>query len=165
MKEKTDKGGAPTKYKPLYATQAKQLCLLGCTDKELANFFCVTVSTISKWKVENKRFSEALSASKILADGKVAEKLFNRAIGFYYDEVTYEKVSINKVDLEKENIKGDAWKKKVVTKYVIPDVGAQTLWLMNRQKDKWRNKQLDDFDNMPEEVLDEIINRLKSKMK
>ena len=91
-----DKGGAPTKYKPLYAKQAKMLCLLGCNDKELAKFFEVAVSTISKWKLQNKGFSEALRGSKIIADGQVAQSLFKRANGFFYDEVTFEKIFFQK---------------------------------------------------------------------
>lgn len=160
-----DKGGAPTKYKAIYAKQARQLCLLGCTDKELAEFFDVTVSTVSKWKVDNRRFSEALRGAKIGADGQVAESLYKRAVGFTVDEITYERISLNKEDLQDENIKVDVWKKKVVTKHIIPDVGAITMWLKNRQKEKWREKQVNDFEDYPEELLDEIVNRLRSKLK
>ena len=159
-----DKGGAPTKYKAVYANQVKQLCLLGLTDKEISIFFGISVSTFNNWKLNHPRLLEALRGSKILADGQVAEGLFKRAIGFNYDEVSYERVSVNLLQLEGESIKVDAWKKKVITKFAVPDVGAQTLWLMNRQKNNWRSKQVDEFENLPEGALDEIIKRLKEKI-
>ncbi|SDY78195.1 hypothetical protein [Nitrosomonas sp. Nm33] len=39
--------GRPTSYRPEYAEQAYKLCLLGATDKQLAEFFNVVESTIS----------------------------------------------------------------------------------------------------------------------
>lgn len=39
------KGGRPTRYKAEYAQQAYKLCLLGATDKELADFFHVSGQT------------------------------------------------------------------------------------------------------------------------
>lgn len=157
-----NKGGAPSKYKPVFARQAEKLWVLGFTEKKIADLFEVSVSTISKWKLDYKRFSEALSP-KAFADGTVAQSLFKRANGFYVDEVTFEKVSVNE-DLNGENIKVDAFKKKVVTKYIIPDVGAQTLWLKNRQKDIWREKQEDEYSRLSEEQVDEIFKRLQKKL-
>ncbi len=159
---KSNKGGAPTKYIKSYAGQAKKLCLLGCNDKELSKFFCISVSTLNLWKHEHQEFSESLRGGKIIADAEVVTKLFKRATGFFYDEVTFEKISKNN-SLEKENIKIDAYKKKVITKYVVPDVGAQTLWLKNRQKAKWRESERTKFENLTEDQLDEIINALKKK--
>jgi hypothetical protein len=159
-KKEINKGGAPSKYKKIYATEAKKLCLLGCNDKELASFFEISVSTLNKWKLDYKEFSESLKGGKIIADGSIADKLFKRAMGFYYDEVTFEKTSLFET-VETENIKKDAYKKKVIRKYVIPDVGAQTLWLKNRQKNKWRDKQIFEFEKLTDEQLDEIIERLK----
>jgi hypothetical protein len=153
--------GAPTKYKKEYAKQAYKLCLLGCIDKSLAEFFDVSESTISEWKVTHKEFSEALQGSKIIADANVAEQLYKRCIGFYYDEVTFEKIDSLKFLLT-ERINTKPYKKKVVRKYVIPDTGAITMWLKNRQKDLWRDKQNHEFEfeKLSNEQLDEIVNRI-----
>ncbi|WP_300485812.1 hypothetical protein [Methylobacter sp.] len=43
-------GGRPTAYKPEYAEQAYNYSLLGATDKQLAEFFRVSVRTINAWK-------------------------------------------------------------------------------------------------------------------
>ena len=39
--------GRPTKYKEEYAEQAYKLCLLGAKDKEMADFFQVSLSTLN----------------------------------------------------------------------------------------------------------------------
>ena len=160
--KKLNQGGAPTKYKTAYAEQAKKLCLLGCIDKELASFFEISVATLNNWKKDHRGFLESVRAGRIVADASVADKLFKRAMGFYYDEVTFENTSLEKI-LEEENIKMPAYKKKVVRKFVIPDVGAQTMWLKNRQKDKWREKLMVNFNELTDEQLEEIINRLIKK--
>lgn len=162
LAEKNNKGGAPTKYQRSFAAEAKRLCLLGCNDKELANYFEVSVSTLNKWKLEHPEFSESLRGGKMEADAKVAAKLYKRAIGFFYDEITFEKISLER-SLEDEEIKVPAFKKKVVRKYVLPDVGAQTLWLKNRHKTKWREKFQINFEDLTDEQLNEIIDRIMNK--
>ena len=136
--------GGPTKYKPEYVYKAYKLCLLGHTDEDLANFFEVDVATINRWKNDFPSFCESVREGKVVADANVAEGLYKRAIGFSYDEVTFEKID-SKVHLEVTSAgditKDDAYKKKVVTKMVVPDPGAAMNWLSNRQKDQWRNRQ------------------------
>lgn len=136
-------GGRPTKYKPEYAEQAYKLCLLGHTNEELATFFEVAPSTIDEWIAKNNEFSGAVKKGKVIADGEAAEGLYKRAVGFTYDEVTFEKID-GKVNLELStagDIKTeDAYRKKVVTKMIAPDPGAALNWLKNRQPQKWREK-------------------------
>lgn len=50
----------PTKYQEAYAEQARKLCLLGCTDAELADFFEVSEATINNWKLEYPEFLESI---------------------------------------------------------------------------------------------------------
>ena len=87
-------GGRPTDYLPEYCTQVKKLCLLGATDKEIADFFEVTETTINNWKIDHPEFFESIKAGKITADSEVAGSLFKRAMGFEYDEVTFEKIKL-----------------------------------------------------------------------
>ena len=63
--------GRPTDYKPEYIDQAFRLCLLGATDKEMANFWGVEESTINNWKLAHPEFLESIKAGKIDADTKV----------------------------------------------------------------------------------------------
>ena len=80
-------GGRPSKYKPEFAQQAKKLCEFGATDAQLADFFEVAVSTINLWKINYPEFSESLSVPKEMADARVEQSLYRRAMGYEHDEV------------------------------------------------------------------------------
>ena len=71
--------GQPTSYKADYADQAKRLCLLGYTDKELAGFFKVCEATINNWKHEYPKFLESIKEGKEDADCEVVESLYKKA--------------------------------------------------------------------------------------
>ncbi len=158
--QKENKGGRPTKYKPEYAEQAYELCLLGVTDAQLATYFEVNEDTIHEWKKVHPEFSESLRRGKLQADGKIAAALFKRALGFQYDETTWEKIELKAAS--QDDIKIEAFKRKVVTKTVVPDTGAITLWLKNRQKELWRDNELD-FDSLTDEQLDKLLDRIMVK--
>lgn len=128
-----NEGGRPTKYKDEYAEQAYKLCLLGATDKDLADFFEVEESTINNWKNEKNEFLESLKKGKALADANVADRLYQRALGFEHDS---EEI---KVMLDRET--NEQYIERVpVRKIYPPDSTAAIFWLKNRQKEKWRDK-------------------------
>ncbi len=119
--------GRPTKYRPEYAEQVENLCLLGLTDKEIADSLGVSESTINKWKTEFSEFSESIKKGKTFADGAVAGALYNRALGYSHPEDDIRSVG------------GEI----VITptiKHYPPDTGAAIFWLKNRQQAKWRDK-------------------------
>lgn len=122
-----NEGGRPTKYRAAYAEQAFKLCLLGATDKEMADFFGVTEQTVNNWKGEHPRFFESLTRGKMRADAEVASSLYRRALGY-----SHPAVKINQYE-------GTA----VVTPYTEhypPDTPAASLWLRNRRPEIWRDK-------------------------
>lgn len=121
------KVGRPSKFKPEFIEQARKLCRLGLTDKELAEFFEVAESTLNLWKLEHPGFSESLKGGKAIADAEVAEKLFQRATGYEHPEDDIRAVN------------GEI----VITptiKHYPPDTTAAIFWLKNRQPQKWRDK-------------------------
>lgn len=120
--------GRPTEYKQEYNDQARKLCLLGYTDKELAKFFEVTEWTINQWKKEYPEFSQSIKEGKENADAEVAERLFLRAKGYEHP------------DVDIKVIKGKIVKTELI-KHYPPDTAAAMIWLKNRQKKKWRDKQ------------------------
>lgn len=126
-KEKAGRG-RPTKYKPEFAKQAYKLCLLGATDKRIADFFDVTESTLNLWKQEFPEFSESLKAGKEEADSVVAQSLFHRATGYSHPDVDI-KLFKGKIITTK------------LTKHYPPDSTAAIFWLKNRQPKQWRDKQ------------------------
>lgn len=118
----------PTDYREEYAEQARKLCLLGYTDKQLADFFNVSEQTINTWKIKHPQFLESIKRGKEIADVNVVESLYKRAIGIEYDEIEL------KTD-------GKVKSKRVVKKFIPPDTTAQIFWLKNRQPKSWRDKQ------------------------
>lgn len=119
------KGGRETKFKASFYKQVEKLCLLGATDKELADFLEIAQSTLNEWKKNDAKFMESIKKGKEQADSEVASKLYKRAMGYRYKETTEE----------------DGKTIKTVTKEVPPDTIAQMYWLKNRQPKKWRDKQ------------------------
>jgi hypothetical protein len=122
--------GRPTAYREEYAEQAYKLCLLSATDKELADFFGVCEQTIQNWKDAHPEFVGSIARGKDTADANVAERLYQRAIGYSHPAV---------------KIFMPAGADKPVyadyTEHYPPDTPAASLWLRNRQRHKWRDKQ------------------------
>ena len=120
--------GRPSSYKPEYAPQAVKLCRLGATDAEMADFFGVSEQTINAWKNAHPEFLESLKAGKLEADANVADRLYQRAMGY-----THEAVKIA------ANPQGDHVAVPY-TEHYAPDTTAAIFWLKNRRPDQWRDK-------------------------
>lgn len=117
-----------TAYKPEYDEQAEKLCKLGATDKDLADFFEVTEQTINNWKNDFPSFFESIKKGKLLADANVAERLYQRAMGFEHDS---EEIKVVDGDIERVPVR----------KIYPPDATAAIFWLKNRRPKDWRDKQ------------------------
>lgn len=125
--------GQPTKYKEEYNEQAYRICLLyGATDKELGDYFGVCEATIDNWKNEYPKFLGSIKDGKDIADAKVSESLYNRALGYKHE------------DTHISNYQGEITQTKIM-KHYPPDATSAIFWLKNRQKDKWRDKSEQDI--------------------
>ena len=155
------KGPSPL-YNPADNGYAEQVATMGATVPELATAFGVSYSTIEGWMRNHPAFSEAIKRGRWQYDTKFIESgLRQRATGFEYDEVTIEAIVIFNGDDEdlfvekvtREQFKDPqtkrtttrnvrklvpGFKRKVVTKHVIPDVAACIFWLCNRQSGDWQ---------------------------
>ena len=137
-------------YARFSAKRFEMLVRKGWTDQECADFFDISLRTLSGWKEKHPKFLQALKEWKESADFLVEKSLYERAMGIKYDEITYEKSKIGGLgikleDGEIEQIKHEEMSKtKIVTKWVPPDTTAQIFWLKNRQPDKWRDKKEED---------------------
>lgn len=120
--------GRPSAYKPEYDEMAYNYCLLGATDKNLAEFFGVSEQTINAWKQRYPSFLESLKSGKIEADARVAKSLFRKAVGYEHDAVKI------------FNDQGRPLVVPYVEKFA-PDTTAGIFWLKNRQPQLWRDKQ------------------------
>lgn len=145
------KKGRPSYYKKEFADQAYKLCLLGLTDKQLGIFFDVNESTINRWKKAHPEFCKSLTRGKIISDAEVAEAFRKKAIGYQFQEVHKEFVT---VDGEEP---GELRISKIITKEVPPDARACLNWLKNRQREHWSDRIEQEItlpDKTPQEMTD-----------
>lgn len=121
-------GGRPSKFKPEFVDQAKKLAELGATDREVGDFFGVDERTINRWKADHAEFCQSLKVGKHLADDRVEQALYRRALGYSHDAV---KIAVN--------AQGEVTQVPFV-EHFPPDTTAAIFWLKNRRKDDWRDK-------------------------
>jgi hypothetical protein len=103
--------------------------MLGATNEDLAKFFKVAVSTVSKWLDEIAEFSDAIKEGREAADAQVARRLYERATGYEHKAVKI--VADAKTGAE-----------HIVpyTEHYPPDTTAAIFWLKNRRPDLWRDE-------------------------
>lgn len=128
-------GGQPTKYKVSYNEDVYKLCLLNSTDKQIADFFNISESTLTNWKSTYPKFLVSLKEGKEKADSTVAESLYNRAIGYKHSDVHI------------SNYKGEITTTEI-TKHYPPDTAAAFIWLKNRQG----------WSDQPKEITEQDLN-------
>lgn len=119
--------GRPSSFKTEFVSQARKLCELGATDREIAEFFEVNEATLYRWKLKHQDFCEALKTGKEVSDERVERSLYRRAVGY-----SYEAVKIMQFRGEEVTVP--------YVEHVPPDVVACIFWLKNRRRDLWRDK-------------------------
>jgi hypothetical protein len=119
--------GAKETYKPEYVEQVKRLAALGLIESEIATFFGRAHKTIKNWRLAHPDFDEAMRVGKEIADERVVLRLYERAVGFYYEA---EKVMM--VDGKPQVVK--------YQEYLPPDTTAIIFWSKNRMPEEWRER-------------------------
>jgi hypothetical protein len=142
--------GRPSNYAPELCGQVTDLCKLGATDVEMAEFFDISRQTFDTWKKKHPDFLAAIKAGKIIADMQVANSLFKRATGY---EQTVTKIVG----------KGDAARAVEVTEIVPADPASCMFWMKNRRKNEWRDKQEIEHKGALDVNLDEVRDGLQRK--
>lgn len=122
----------PTKYESKYNRLAKIATEKGFTDKDLADLFDVTEQTINNWKIDFPLFFESIKKGKRLADERVEQALYYRAIGYTHP------------DIHISNFQGQITITNII-KHYPPDPQAIFYWLGNRKPDQWKsvNRQIE----------------------
>ena len=119
--------GRPSKKEILDFTIACNLAKYGHTMKEIADIVGVVESTIYLWLATDKKFSESIKKGKEVADKRVEDSLYHRAIGYTHEE---EKI----FQYEGEIIR------TTTLKHYPPDPLSMIFWLKNRKPEEWRDK-------------------------
>lgn len=123
--------GRPIKYEgSITDNKVYKLCLLGATDKEIADIIGIAEATLYEWKNKYISLSEAMKRGKREADAEVAESLYKKATG---------KLKTTEI---KESVDKDGNIERTITeKENMPDTVAQIFWLKNRDPNRWKDKQ------------------------
>lgn len=131
----------------------------GNTEKEIIEYLKISRPTFYKFKKEHKELEEALAEGYRTSLQKVEAALFKAAVGYSYDEVTYER-----------DRNGNMIETKRVTKTVQPSVCAATTILKNKLPNEWVNVDKIDisgkistkqeFPDLPSEKLSEMAKML-----
>ena len=117
----------------------------GLTDEQIAKNIGINRTTLYDWKKKEANIADALKKGKEVIDFEVENALLKRALGYEYEEETYENGILT----------------KKVKKQVPPDTTAQIFWLKNRQVKKWRDK-VEIADNDAIKKLDELLEAQKN---
>lgn len=123
------KPGRSTKYDPnTHPIMAWVLAVLGKTNKQIAEELSISTGTLFAWGKAHPEFLSTVKGGKAIANAKVVEALYGRAVGC---KVPEKKIIMNP----------NGTVRKVVTeKEVLPDVAAIKLWLTNRDPDHWKER-------------------------
>jgi hypothetical protein len=89
-------------------------------------------------------FSQAIARGKILADAEVANKLYQRALGYV----------VNATKLYRQD-DGSVLQVPFTIEHP-PDTQAASLWLRNRQPHRWRDKHEIDVAGAGESLMDDM---------
>lgn len=150
--KKKKAGGRPSKYE----THVKDKLILvegwardGLTDEQIAHNLGVAYSTFREYKKKYPALLASLTKGKDVVDRMVENKLFQRAMGYEYTEVTKEMTGVGFIVT------------KEVTKQVAPDTTAQIFWLKNRRPDVWRDRK--DIDHSGSMVINNPMNDLTTE--
>lgn len=113
----------------------------GLSDQDIASNIGINVRTLYKWKNKSVRIRQSLKNGKEVADYKVENALYKKAIGFTaIDKV----VSTKRVVEYKDGKRVREISEPVVVefeRYYPPDTVAEIFWLKNRKPELWREKQ------------------------
>lgn len=119
----------------------------GLTNEQIANNMGINVSTLYDYINKFDKISNALKKGKEVVDFEVENALLKRALGYSYEEKTFE----------------DGVLKKVVVKEVQPDTTAQIFWLKNRMTKQWRDKVEVETNKEQLDKVEELLSKIKEE--
>ena len=120
------KRGAPPEYNArIHPKIAAAVMRMGKSKAEVAEILGINRTTLFDWQKVHEEFGDALRACAREANAQVEASLFQRAIGYEYDEL---------------KVIDDGGRRRVekTRKSIPPDYQAQNFWLRNRQADRWK---------------------------
>lgn len=110
-----------TEYHPSYAARARDLCMTGCSEVEIAKILGLSIGMLRAWRARYDEFDYAWTDGCAIADTKVVAALHKRACG--YDKIKWKETK-------------DGMMQELV--HVEPNVQACIFWLTNKRPEQWK---------------------------
>lgn len=130
----------------------------GLTDEQISNNLGISTTTFYEYKKNYPEFSESLKRGKEIVDYEVENALLKRALGYEFEEKTYE----TRWDENQGKFREVLTKK--VRKEVVPDTTAQIYWLNNRKPKQWRNKRNEEEGNNENlNKVEQLLTKIKEE--
>jgi hypothetical protein len=129
--------GRPSSYNKKYARQAYEAAKCGANEKEIASILGIDQTTLIRWKRSFEEFRQSICNGKNDYIFSAKRSLNRRAIGIRFQEVTKQKIEVERVNDKGELEKVPATLTKTVSKYIPPDVGACLSILKNNKSKEW----------------------------
>lgn len=113
----------------------------GLIMEQIAHNVGCNVKTLREWRNRYPPIGDAIKRGRDVPDIEVTNALHQRSVGYYYDEITQERV------VNPDTGESEMQVTKIVRKHVPGDPSAQRYWLNNRRPDRWRNNPVDETDS------------------
>ena len=117
----------------------------GLTDEQIAKNIGINRTTLYDWKKKETNIADTLKKGKEIIDFEVENALLKRALGYEYEEETYENGILT----------------KKVKKQVPPDTTAQIFWLKNRKPNNWKDRVETDEDKEAVANASQVIAKIR----
>lgn len=115
-------------FLPDHLNQVRAIAMRGIDEEQMSELFDIKRSQIVKWKKQYPQFKEALENGYTDADAAVLSAVYQSAVGYTHDE---EKLFFWDGDVTRAD----------TVKHYKPDMVAAKLWLTNRQREHWKDRQ------------------------
>lgn len=117
----------------------------GLTEEQIAKNMGISRPSLWEWKKKEISIFNALKKGKEVVDFEVENALLKRALGYEYEEKTYENGVLT----------------KTITKQVAPDTTAQIFWLKNRKPNNWKDRVETDEDKEAVANASQVIAKIR----
>jgi hypothetical protein len=131
--------GAPSLYDPAICALVTDYCLLGAKNEEISRLLSISEATFADWFRDKPDFREAVQAGRAVADAAVAKSLYHRAKGYSCPKTVVHVIG------------GQIVRTEIIEHYP-PDTAAAFIWLQNRRRDDWKQRQADGAEAQPDEI-------------
>ena len=115
-------------FLPDHLEQVRAIAMRGISEKEMSEMFDIHPRQIKLWKKQYPTFRDAIEQGYTDADAAVLSAVYQSAVGYTHEE---EKI----FQWDGAIIRADT------VKHYKPDMAAAKLWLTNRQREHWKDRQ------------------------